>query len=377
MKSIDSELATVLKKTPLHDLHTESGARMVPFAGYEMPVQYHVGLNHEHVHTRTQAGLFDISHMGQFRLVGDRPLKALEKLVPSSLSNLAVNKQRYTVFTNETGGIIDDLIVTNRDNHVFIVVNAACKSEDKSHMQQTLGANYQLQELSEHGLLALQGPQAALVMQRFCPEANTLSFMTAGVFIINTVECFISRSGYTGEDGFEISIPVDELENIARWFLTQDEVELIGLGARDSLRLEAGLCLYGHDIDTRTSPLEANIGWTISKSRLDDNESSSFPGIDRIKEEWQQGINRLRVGLRSNGKIPLREGMKVLNDKNDVVGELTSGGVSPTLAVPVAMGYIEIKHAKIGTELIIEIRNKTQAVQVVPLPFVQHRYHKI
>ncbi len=364
-----------LKRTPLYALHIEQNAQMVPFAGYEMPVQYSMGLKQEHLHTRNHAGLFDISHMGQIKLSGESVAQFLESLVPNRIQDLSHNAQRYTVFTNEQGGIIDDLMVTNAGDHFFIVINAACKENDIKTMQNRLPDNCGLEELTNVALLALQGPEASSVMQRFCPQATELAFMTGGEFTVNGAHCFINRCGYTGEDGFEISIPAEHAENLARNFLDEYEVAFIGLGARDSLRLEAGYCLYGHDIDETTSPIEANLNWVISKSRLND-EPQSYPGIETIRQQSQQGTERLRVGLLSDGKAPIREGESILNEQEENIGTITSGGFSPSVEKPVAMGYINKQYASVGTQVIVKVRDRIQHVKVVALPFVEHRYYK-
>ncbi|GJM05540.1 MAG: aminomethyltransferase [marine bacterium B5-7] len=364
-----------LKRTPLYSLHIEQNAQMVPFAGYEMPVQYSNGLKQEHLHTREHAGLFDISHMGQVKLSGESAIQFLESLVPSRIQDLSQNAQRYTVFTNEHGGIIDDLMITNADDYFFIVINAACKDNDIKIMQRQLPDDCILEELTEFALLALQGPKASAVMQRFCPAATELVFMSGDEFTINDVPCFINRCGYTGEDGFEISIPAKHAEDLARNLLAENEVALIGLGARDSLRLDAGYCLYGHDLDVNTSPLEANLNWVISKSRLED-ESHSYPGIETIRHQSQQGVERLRIGLLSDGKAPIREGVAILNEQEEIIGNISSGGYSPTVEKPVAIGYVNKQYASVGTQLIVKVRNRIQQVKVVTLPFVEHRYYK-
>lgn len=368
--------ATELKKTPLYPLHIEQGARMVPFAGYEMPVHYSSGVKQEHLHTRQHAGLFDISHMGQLKLSGDNAALSLESLTPSNIQELDKHAQRYTVLTNEHGGIIDDLMVTNIGDYLFVVINAACKENDTQYMQSQLPDNCKLEELTDFALLALQGPEAAVVMQRICPEATKLTFMTGSQFILKGVNCYINRCGYTGEDGFEISIPAEHIEDIARCLLAEENVELIGLGARDSLRLEAGYCLYGHDLDEITSPVEANIKWVISKARLQDN-THAYPGMEIIQEQLQQGTERSRVGILSEGKAPIREGTSVLNEYEEIVGTITSGGFGPSVGRPIAMAYISKQYTTPGTELIVKVRDRTQNVKVVTLPFVEHRQYRM
>lgn len=365
-----------LNKTPLYNLHCEQGARMVPFAGYEMPVQYHQGIKQEHLHCRAHAGLFDISHMGQISLQGRGAVSMLESLIPSKISDLKPGQQRYSVLTNNRGGILDDIMVTNMDDHLLLVVNAACKDEDFAYLQSTCdelnNEDCQLQLLEDKALLALQGPAAASVLQEFSPEVVGLHFMQGGEFNIQDIPCVINRCGYTGEDGFEISISAKSVENLARLILEHDEVQMIGLGARDTLRLEAGLCLYGHDIDLETSPVEAAIEWIIT----DKESQGNCPGADVIWQQLDSGVTRRRVGLKMEGKVPLREGMDVLDESGQLAGSITSGGFSPTLGKPIAMAYIKTQVAKSGRQLQVNIRNKFYQVETVALPFVKHRYHR-
>lgn len=348
---------------------------MVPFAGYAMPVQYATGVKQEHLHTRNHAGLFDISHMGQVKLSGESAAEFLESLLPSRIQDLPQHAQRYSVFTNAQGGIIDDLMITNAGDHFFLVINAACKDKDIKYMQSQLPDDCKLEELDDFALLALQGPDASAVMQRFCPEATELVFMTGAEFTLNNISCFINRCGYTGEDGFEISLPAAQAEDLARSLLAEEEVAFIGLGARDSLRLEAGYCLYGHDLDENTSPLAANLNWVISKPRLED-ASQSYPGIEPIRQQLEEGVEHLRVGLLSAGKAPIREGATILNEQEENIGTITSGGFGPSVEKPVAMGYINKQYAAVGTQLIVKVRDRVQPVKVIALPFVEHRYYK-
>lgn len=364
-----------LKRTALYDLHIANDARMVPFAGYEMPVQYAGGIKKEHLHCRTQAGLFDISHMGQVKLCGEGVAAALEKLVPGDIQTLPMHAQRYSVFTNNQGGIIDDLMITNAGDYLFLVINAACKESDIQYMQGQLAAECDLQEMENQSLLALQGPKAASVLQAVCPEATQLVYMSGKEFVVNDIPCFINRCGYTGEDGFEISMPSVHAEMIAKLFLANKQVELIGLGARDLLRLEAGYCLYGHDLNENTTPVEANLNWLLSKTRLQD-PGSSYPGIEIIRKQLNEGVTRLRVGIVSEGRVPLREGMDVLTEKEEAIGRITSGGFSPNLEKPIAMAYIEKEAAEMRRKLLVNIRGRIQKVEVVYLPFVQHKYFK-
>lgn len=365
-----------LEKTPLYDLHCEQGARMVPFAGYEMPVSYPLGIKQEHLHCRTQAGLFDISHMGQIRLQGKQVIPVLESLIPSKISDLKPGQQKYSVLTNEHGGILDDIMVTNMGDHLLLVVNAACKQEDVVYLQSIMhkmsNEDCQLEFLQGRALMALQGPAAASVLEEFSPETARLYFMQGGAFDIQGIPCVINRCGYTGEDGFEISIPANSAEDLARLLLKNGKVRMIGLGARDTLRLEAGLCLYGHDIGLETSPVEAAIEWIITDKSI----KSNCPGADIIWQQLESGVTRRRVGLMLQGKVPLREGMDVLDESGRLAGCITSGGFSPTLGKPIAMAYIKSEFANTGCQLQVNIRKKSYQVKMVALPFVKHRYHR-
>jgi aminomethyltransferase len=366
-----------LSRTPLYNLHVELGARMVPFAGYEMPVQYPTGVLKEHNHTRAQAGLFDVSHMGQVRLSGPEAAAALETLVPVDIIDLPLNTQRYALFTNEQGGILDDLMVSNAGDHLFVVVNAACKEQDIAHMRKHLGSRCKVEELADRALLALQGPAAGAVMARLAQDVAKLVFMQTAKATLVGVECFISRSGYTGEDGFEISVPNDKAEELARLLLAQPEVAPIGLGARDSLRLEAGLCLYGHDIDTTTTPVEGSLSWALSKSRrADGKRPGGFPGADVILRQLAEGVSRKRVGLAVKDRLPVREGAEIVDANGVVVGKVTSGGFGPTVNGPVAMGYVTAAHAAVGTPLQAIVRGKPVPVEVAKTPFVPQRYYR-
>jgi len=365
-----------LAKTPLHALHLEFGARMVPFAGYDMPVQYPGGIIKEHQHTRTLASLFDVSHMGQVRLSGEGAAAALESLVPVDVIDLPVGQQRYALFTNDNGGILDDLMITNADDYLFLVVNAACKEQDITHLR-TLSDRCGIEVLSEHALLALQGPKATQVMARLAPELTRLVFMKGTRANIAGIDCFVTRSGYTGEDGFEISVPATQAETLAHILLEQEEVAPAGLGARDSLRLEAGLCLYGNDIDVTTTPVEANLNWVLSKVRRSGGErAGGFPGADIILRQLTEGVTRLRVGMRPEGRAPVRDGAELLNDQGEKVGKVTSGGFGPTVGWPVAMGYVELPYSQVGTELQALVRGKSLPVRVAKLPFAPHRYYR-
>ena len=366
-----------LARTPLYNLHVELGARMVPFAGYEMPVQYPTGVLKEHNHTRAQAGLFDVSHMGQVRLFGPDAAAALETLVPVDIVDLPLNTQRYAMFTNEQGGILDDLMVSNGGDHLFVVVNAACKQQDVAHMRKHIGNRCMIEELSDRALLALQGPAAATVMARLAPEAVKMIFMQVTKANLAGAECFVSRSGYTGEDGFEISVPNDKAEELARLLLAQPEVAPIGLGARDSLRLEAGLCLYGHDMDANTTPVEASLAWALSKARRADGaRPGGYLGAEVVMRQLAEGVARKRVGLLVKDRMPVREGAELTDAEGRVIGKVTSGGFGPTVGGPVAMGYVDTAHSKIGTALQAIVRGKPVPVEVAKTPFAPQRYYR-
>ena len=369
-----------LEKTALHALHVELGAKMVPFAGYDMPVQYPLGVLGEHLHTRAKAGLFDVSHMGQAYLVGpdhETTAKAFEALAPGDIVGLAPGQQRYTILLNDEGGIIDDLMVTRpldpaREGHLFLVVNASRKAVDFPHIRKALPEDVTLETLDTQALVALQGPSAVEVFARHCPAAAKLVFMTATHAVFDGMDIHVSRSGYTGEDGVEVSVAPEDAEKFVRTLLAHDDVEPLGLGARDSLRLEAGLCLYGNDIDETTSPIEASIAWTIPKHR---REAGDFPGADRILKELADGTGRKRVGILPDGKAPAR-GHTEIQTGGSTIGEITSGGFGPTADGPVAMGYVAREHAKAGTELDLIVRGKPRAAKVAKLPFAPHRYAK-
>ncbi|HWJ75265.1 MAG TPA: glycine cleavage system aminomethyltransferase GcvT [Kaistia sp.] len=373
--------ATSLSETPLADLHRRLGARMVPFAGYAMPVQYPTGILTEHNWTREKAGLFDVSHMGQCFLIGPdhaTTAKALEALTPGDFQGLGLGRIRYTLFTTAEGGIIDDLMVTRSadpgaDGALFLVVNAGRKAIDYAHLAANLPGDVELVVAEDRALLALQGPLAATIMARLCPAAAAMGFMTAITAAIGGISCAISRSGYTGEDGFEISVDADKAEALATLLLAEPEVAPIGLGARDSLRLEAGLCLYGHDIDEATSPAEADLGFAIGKRR---RAEGGFPGAGRILSELAEGAPRLRVGIQPEGRAPAREGTEIRDASGSLVGLVTSGGFGPTAGGPIAMGYVSADCAAAGTPLTLIVRGKELAARVVPLPFVPHRYFR-
>jgi aminomethyltransferase len=357
----------------LHALHRELGARLVPFAGYEMPVQYPTGILAEHAHTRSAAGLFDVSHMGQVRLTarsGNNAAKALESLVPGDIAGLEPGQQRYTQFTNEQGGILDDLMVTSTGDHLLLIVNAACKDADLAHLRRHLSPTCEVEPMFARGLLALQGPQAAAVLARLVPQVAALKFMSGAFVIIDGARCYVTRSGYTGGDGFEISTPADATEAIARKLLAEPQVKPIGLGARDSLRLEAGLCLYGHDIDTTTTPVEAGLLWSVGKER---RMQGGFPGAEVVKQQIAEGASRKRIGLLPEGKAIAREGSEIVV-AGKVAGKVTSGGFSPTLGRAIAMGYVKRGHSANGTRLELMVRGRPVPAEIVPMPFVKHAY---
>lgn len=367
-----------LKKTPLHALHLELGAKMVPFAGYHMPVQYPLGVLKEHLHTREKAGLFDVSHMGQATLVGpdhETTARALETLVPGEMLKLGAGRQRYTVLLNDDGGIVDDLMVSRpyTDGQLKLVVNAACKDKDYALMEERLQDGVRLERHDDRALLALQGPQAAAVMSEHAPAAADLKFMTFAEMSVGPVTAVVSRSGYTGEDGYEISLANEDAEALARLLLKHPDVEPIGLGARDSLRLEAGLCLYGHDLTDETSPIEGNIKFATGKRR---REEGGFPGAERIQREVAEGPSRLRVGFSIDGRAPAREGTEIQSSDGKAIGVVTSGGFGPTVGGPVAMGYVDAAFAATGTEVQLIVRGKALPACVADMPFAPHRYFR-
>ncbi len=364
---------TELLQTALYDLHVELGAKMVPFAGYAMPVQYPLGVKGEHLHTRAKAGLFDVSHMGQVRLTGENRVAELEKLVPGDIAILKPGRTRYSAFTQDDGTILDDLMITNAGDSLFLVINAACKDDDIVHMRANLGDGVSVEEIDDRALLALQGPDAAKVLARFAPAVADLKFMSFAEIEIAGSPCFVTRSGYTGEDGFEISVPNADAEALARKLLAEEEVEAIGLGARDSLRLEAGLCLYGNDIDTTTTPVEGDLNWIINKRR---RAEGGFKGADVILDQLENSADRKRVGIKPEGKAPAREHTQILNSDGEEIGEITSGGFGPTVDGPIAMGYVATEFSEPGTKIDLMVRGKARPAEVVELPFAPHRYFR-
>ena len=359
---------------PLDKLHRELGAKMVPFAGYAMPIQYKGGIISEHTSTRDSAGLFDVSHMGQVRLHGDDAAKALESIVPADIQGLGVGRVRYTMFTDENGGVLDDLMVTKDDHGLLLVINAACKEADIAHMRTSIGDRCEIEIIEDHALIALQGPKAASVMGRYAPAARHLMFMHHAHLRVNDVPISITRSGYTGEDGFEISIPSEDAEEFARLLLDEPEVSPVGLGARDSLRLEAGLCLYGNDLTPEITPIEAGLAWSIQSRR---REEGGFPGDNVIRQQLAEGAPRKRIGLRIESRAPARADTEIANKDGKIIGTITSGGFGPTVGGPVAMGYIDAGAAKKGDAVDVIVRGKPLPAEVTSPVIVPHRYHTV
>ena len=375
-------MSETLSKTPLFDLHVSLGARMVPFAGYEMPVQYPLGVLKEHLHTRAHAGLFDVSHMGQVELHGADAAAALETLVPVDVIGIAPGKQRYALFTNEAGGILDDLMIFNTGDYLHLVVNAACKAQDIAHLKSTIGNRCEIHVRDDLALLALQGPgaEAALMgVARLASRVMDLTFMQGAFIELAQVDCLVTRSGYTGEDGFEISVPASDCEAVARALHAQPDVEPIGLGARDSLRLEAGLCLYGHDLDATTTPVEASLNWAMQKVRRTGGErAGGFPGASVILGQLDNpsSVQRKRVGFKPDGRAPIREGVELQDSAGNKIGIVTSGGFGPTVNGPVIMGYVHTAHAAPGTRINAMLRGTPTPVTVVAMPFAPHGYKR-
>ncbi len=362
--------ATLLK-TPLDALHRKLGAKMVGFAGYDMPVSYPMGVLKEHEQTRAAASLFDVSHMGQAMLRGKDVLSAIETLVPGDIQGLAHHGTRYTLLTNDQGGIRDDLMVSRLGNVIYAVVNASCKQQDFAYMRERIGDQVEIEELTDRALLALQGPQAAQVLARFAPAVRHMTFMSIAELHINEIPCLITRSGYTGEDGYEISLPAEDVEDFAHLLIGENEVTFAGLGARDSLRLEAGLCLYGNDIDETTTPVEAGLTWVIGKSR---REQGGFPGDSIILDQIKNKPARKRVGILPDGRAPARAGTEIMDVAGNPIGQITSGGFGPTAGGPVAMGYVKSEFSTPETAVQLLVRGKALPAQIIKLPFVPHQY---
>jgi aminomethyltransferase len=375
---------TPLKHTPLHALHVAHGGKMVPFAGYDMPVQYSTGVLREHLHTRKATGLFDVSHMGQIVLRAksgqiEDAARALERLVPQDILSLPAGRQRYAQFTNRDGGILDDLMVANLGSHLFLVVNAACKAADEAHLREHLSETCVIEPLPDRALIALQGPKAETVLAKLGADVPAMRFMDAGPRRLDGIDCFVSRSGYTGEDGFEISVPGEQTVRLTETLLANSDVLPIGLGARDSLRLEAGLCLYGHDIDTMTTPVEGALTWSIQKSRRKGGaRAGGFPGAEKILSELEHGTARRRVGLKPEGRAPVREGAPLFADagSSEPIGRVTSGGFGPSLNAPVAMGYLPTSQTEPGTLVFAELRGQRLPLRVAATPFVPNTYKR-
>ncbi|QIL86612.1 glycine cleavage system aminomethyltransferase GcvT (plasmid) [Vibrio sp. HDW18] len=367
-----------LLTTPLYKRHLEAGAKMVPFAGYDMPVQYALGVKKEHLHTRAAAGLFDVSHMGQLRLYGDHAAAALEALVPVDIIDLPAGKQRYAFFTNPQGGILDDLMVANMGDHLFVVVNAACKAQDIAHLTTHLPADVKIEVIEDRALLALQGPQAAQVLARLQPAVTDMHFMDVQWLEIDGAECIVSRSGYTGEDGYEISVAADKAAALADKLTSFAEVEWIGLGARDSLRLECGLCLYGHDLDPTTTPVEASLLWAIQPVRRKGGErQGGFPGAEIILNQIEtKHVSRKRVGLVGQTKAPVREGTELFDVQGNKIGIVTSGTAGPSADKPVSMAYISTEYTAFGSEVLAQVRGKMLPMTVEKMPFIAQRYYR-
>jgi aminomethyltransferase len=373
---VASGVEAALRQTPLHALHVARGARMVGFAGYEMPVQYPAGIIAEHLHTRAKAGLFDVSHMGQVALHGVTAAM-LETLVPGDIAGLAEGRMRYTLLLNDEGGIIDDLMAIRSGGAFQIVVNAATKYGDITHLQDRLGASVGIELLEDRALLALQGPEAASVLVRLAPGVETMPFLSCARVERAGFDLFVTRSGYTGEDGFEISLAADRALELAERLLAEPEVMPIGLGARDTLRLEAGLCLYGHDIDTTTTPIAAGLAWTVAKRRRESiSHGGGFPGAALILKELADPPARRRVGISPDGRAPAREGSAIVDQAGNLIGEVTSGGFGPSLNAPIAMGYVARPHSAIGTALSVVVRDVARPARVSAMPFVPTRYYR-
>ena len=374
--------ATDLLKTPLHDLHVELGARMVLFAGYHMPVQYPAGLMAEHLHCRASAALFDVSHMGQLKITGSDAALALESLIPIDVAGMAAGQQRYGFFTNDQGGILDDLMLTRHQtgDHTewLLIVNASNKDADTAHLSSRIGQRCTVQPRPELALLALQGPLAVNALARLNPAVAALGFMNGAAFTLNGAPCFATRSGYTGEDGFEISVPAEHAESLARALLAQPEVQPAGLGARDTLRLEAGLCLHGNDIDPTTTPIEASLNWAIQKvRRAGGARAGGYPGATVIDTQLADGPARRRVGLVGLERVPVRPGIAIADAAGALLGTVTSGTLAPTTNQPIAIAYLPSAHATTGTEVWAEVRGKRVPMRVSALPFVPNRYVRL
>lgn len=369
-----------LEQTALCEWHQQQGAKMVEFAGFYMPVNYKLGVMQEHLHTRSSAGLFDVSHMGQIQVTtkDDTDIaQVLESVFPANLQDLAVGSQCYSLLLNDQGKVVDDVIIGRRENDFLIVVNAGCKYGDLDYLQQCIGDKLQLELLEGQALLALQGPKAEVVLADLGADLNDLIFMQGKAVTLDGVECWVTRSGYTGEDGFEISLPNSSVEQLANKLVADERVEPIGLGARDSLRLEAGLCLYGHELSLETTPIEASLSWAIAKARrAGEAREGGFIGADVVLEQMQQSASCKRVGLKSNGRAPVREGAELFNEQEQAIGNVTSGGFSPSLQAPIAMGFVNDLNLKAGDTVLAKVRNKMLPMTITALPFVPNQYKR-
>ena len=364
--------------TALHQMHLDAGAKMVPFAGYDMPVNYPLGIKKEHLHTRNSAGLFDVSHMGQIRLSGKGVSEALESLVPVDIIDLPVMKLRYALFTSKEGGVLDDLMVTNLGNNsLFLVVNAACKEDDFEHLKNEIANDCHIEFLKDNALLALQGPKSIDVLERYASAVTDMTFMTAKHIEINGINCLVSRSGYTGEDGFEISLHAKDAEQLAQLLLSEDEVEWVGLGARDSLRLEAGLSLYGHELDTNYSPVESSLNWALSMvRRTGGKRQGGYLGDKVIMNHLDEGVVNKIVGIKPEGRMPVRESALIEDESGTEVGKVTSGGFGPSLEKPIAIARVRIKYIDNKSKLFALVRGKKIPIEIVKLPFVKQNYFR-
>ena len=369
-QSVEKE---ALKTTPLASLHISRDARMVPFAGFSMPLQYTNGIIAEHNHTRKHASLFDVSHMGQICIRGKNMTSSIEALVPGDINNLAIGRTRYTMLTNDNGGILDDIMITRHDDNLFVVVNASRSEFDLSHLKKHTDQNIEINIIDKRALIALQGPKSATALATLAPEITEMPFMSARTLSIEGIEILVNRCGYTGEDGFEISVPNDAALMLSKKLLDFPYVKLAGLGARDTLRLEAGLCLYGQDLDTTTTPVEAGLIWSISKRR---RAEGGFPGANTIKSQLLNGTSRMLIGIRPSGRAPARMGTNIKSVDGMSIGTITSGAFGPTVGGPVSIGYVITSHAKVGMEINLDIRGKSAPAKVVALPFSPHRYFK-
>jgi len=361
-----------VQKTVLYNYHKLLGAKFVSFAGYEMPIQYSDGIIKEHISTRTYAGFFDVSHMGQFYISGENLETALEKIIPADLKNLKVNQSKYSFLLNDSGGVIDDLIITRREKSFCIILNAACKENDIKQISKYLDANHKFHLCTQTSLIAVQGPKAAGILEKYIKGISDLKFMQGDTFELDGKKIYITRSGYTGEDGFEISVLNTQVEKLIK-NLVEDKVKPIGLGARDTLRLEAGLCLYGHELNEEINPIEANLKWAIAKKR---REEGGFNGWEKIKENIEKGTSKLRVGVLPDGKIIAREGTKIFSSEDKAIGTITSGTFGPSVNAPVAMGYVNSNFSKIGTVIKLEVRGKKYEAKIAELPFYKKSYAK-